>query len=303
MTSNTQEWLDAFKHLRLHFSLLLLPVYLFALSQVQVVNATNAIITFVILHILVYPASNIFNSYYDKDLGSVGGLKNPPPSNRKMLWLANILDLLALLLALFISNTIASTLAFPIFVLVYIVASRLYSYRPIRLKAYPFIGFLVTLCFQGAFTFHLAFKGCYDSFSSWPPNAMVFPSNTYIFALLASSFQIGAIYPLTQIYQHESDLADGVTTLSYKLGYRGTFIFAGAMFGIATFFYYLHFKETDINSFYLFTAVQVPIMVYFIYWARKVWHNTQYADYKHTMYMNVIAAVILNLFFLYLVIT
>lgn len=300
MTSNTQEWLDAFKHLRLHFSLLLMPVYLFALSQVQVVNATNAIITFVILHLLVYPASNIFNSYYDHDLGSVGGLKNPPKSNRKMLWLANILDLLALSLAFLISNTIASTLAFPFLVFIYILASRLYSYRPIRLKAYPFTGFLVIFFIQGAFTFHLAFTGCYDS---WPPNAMVLPSKQYLFALLASSFQIGAIYPLTQIYQHESDLADGVSTLSYKLGYRGTFIFAGAMFGIATFFYYLHFKETNINTFYLFTVVQVPIIGYFIYWASKVWKDTKYADYKHTMYLNAIAAVILNLFFLYLVIT
>jgi len=294
MASNKQEWIDAFTHLRLHFSLLLMPVYLFALSQVENIHPQNALFIFVILHLLVYPASNLFNSYYDQDQGSVGGLKNPPPPNSKMLWLANTIDISALVL----SVTIETSLAF--LVLIYILASRLYSYKPVRFKKYAFLGFLVIFIFQGAFTFYLVSYGCskelYDS-------SLLTIGTKAFFALLATSFQIGAIYPLTQIYQHESDLADGVTTLSYKLGYRGTFLFAGAMFGIATLFYFLHFKETDINTFYLFTLAQIPIIGYFVYWASKVWEDTKHADYKHTMYMNIIAAVVLNLFFLYLVVT
>ena len=297
MASNKQEWLDAFKHLRLHFSLLLMPVYLFALSQTPYADIGGAGISFFILHLLIYPASNAFNSYYDSDLGSVGGLENPPPSNPKMLWLANILDSSALLLAFSISYYLT------LLVGAYIIASRLYSYRNIRLKQFAIIGFLVIFIFQGFFTFYLSMISFQPTFELLNKriNPFVFV-DLFLYAGLACSFQIGAIYPLTQIYQHESDLADGVTTLSYKLGYRGTFIFAGFMFGIATLFYYLHFKETDINSFYLFTVVQIPIIGYFVYWARKVWQDTKYADYKHTMYMNVIAAVILNLFFLYLVI-
>ena len=297
MASNKQEWLDAFKHLRLHFSLLLMPVYLFALSQTPYADIGGAGISFFILHLLIYPASNAFNSYYDSDLGSVGGLENPPPSNPKMLWLANILDSSALLLAFSISYYLT------LLVGAYIIASRLYSYRNIRLKQFAIIGFLVIFIFQGFFTFYLSMISFQPTFELLNKriNPFVFV-DLFLYAGLACSFQIGAIYPLTQIYQHDSDLADGVTTLSYKLGYRGTFIFAGIMFGIATLFYYLHFKETDINSFYLFTVVQIPIIGYFVYWARKVWQDTKYADYKHTMYMNVIAAVILNLFFLYLVI-
>lgn len=302
MASNKQEWIDAFKHLRLHFSLLLMPVFLFALSQVPDIDTKTATITFIVLHLFIYPASNIFNSYYDRDKGSVGGLKNPPPSNINMLWLANILDFTAIIIAFNLSRYIA------LLFLIYIIASRLYSYRPIRLKKYPVLGFLVIFIFQGSFiTFlvldicqnNLGFYYTYVSESEHYSNLLSYGT----FAMLATSFQIGAIYPLTQIYQHDSDLADGVTTLSYKLGYRGTFIFTGIMFGIATLFYYLHFKETDVNSFYLFTVVQIPIIGYFVYWARKVWQDTKYADYKHTMYMNVIAAVILNLFFLYLVLT
>jgi hypothetical protein len=40
-----------------------------------------------------------------------------------------------------------------------------------------------------------------------------------------ASLFIGSVYPLTQIYQHEADKKDGVTTISYKLGYVGTFFF------------------------------------------------------------------------------
>jgi 1,4-dihydroxy-2-naphthoate octaprenyltransferase len=304
MASNKQEWIDAFKHLRLHFSLLLMPVFLFALSQVRLHPLDDSdytlyftsILVFIVLHLLVYPASNIYNGFNDKDIGSVGGLKNPPPSNKKMLWLANIFDTLALALSLLLR------MEFTLLLFTYILASRLYSYRKIRLKQYPITGFIVIFIFQGAITYYMSLTGILIKPGCLGPHPPDFLSKFALLPMLATSFQIGAIYPLTQIYQHESDLADGVTTLSYKLGYRGTFIFAGIMFSIATLFYYLTFLITDINSFYLFTTVQIPIIGYFVYWARKVWQDTKYADYKHTMYMNVIAAVILNLFFLYLVV-
>ena len=145
-------------------------------------------------------------------------------------------------------------------------------------------------------------SGLLLNWSCLGPHPPEFFSNQLLWARLACSFQIGAIYPLTQIYQHKSDLYDGVTTLSYKLGYRGTFIFSGAMFAIATLLYYLHYQETNIQAFYVLVIAQIPIIAYFTFWANKVWKNTSYADYKHTMEMNVIAAAVLNLFFIYLVI-
>jgi 1,4-dihydroxy-2-naphthoate octaprenyltransferase len=278
-----------------------MPVFLFALSQSFFKPDLDALLTFVLLHLFVYPASNAYNSYNDIDLGSVGGMENPPPSNAKVLYISNILDFSVLLFLLVINTEL-----FFLF-LTYIIASRLYSYRRVRLKKYPYVGFLVIFIFQGAFTYYLSSAG---NGQYWGNSCSAIGWKTYssffeyhLYALLASSFQIGAIYPLTQIYQHESDLADGVTTLSYKLGYRGTFIFSAIMFGIATIFYYLHFKEININSFYLLLIVQLPIIAFFVYWARKVWKDTREANYKNTMYMNVIAAAVLNLFFLYLVLT
>lgn len=57
-----------------------------------------------ILHVLIYPASNAYNSYFDKDEGSIGGLKNPPKVDKKLWQVANVFDVLGILLSLIFVN-------------------------------------------------------------------------------------------------------------------------------------------------------------------------------------------------------
>ncbi|MDX5481218.1 MAG: prenyltransferase, partial [Hymenobacteraceae bacterium] len=64
--------------MRIPFSLYLMPVYWFALSTVSGFALWRAVAVFLVLHLLVYPASNGYNSYHDRDEGSIGGLKQPP---------------------------------------------------------------------------------------------------------------------------------------------------------------------------------------------------------------------------------
>ncbi|MCH5683884.1 UbiA family prenyltransferase [Niabella sp. W65] len=97
----------------------------------------------------------------------------------------------------------------------YILASRLYSYRGVRLKRYPVTGYLTVIICQGALVYFIVSNSVSTGISwkeAWLP-AMI------------TSLLIGGTYPLTQVYQHQQDRADGVTTLSYKLGVRGTFVF------------------------------------------------------------------------------
>jgi 1,4-dihydroxy-2-naphthoate octaprenyltransferase len=54
--------------------------------------------------------------------------------------------------------------------------------------------------------------------------------------MIACSLLLGGFYPLTQIYQHDADRRDGVRTLSLVLGYRGSFVFTGIVYGIAFLF-------------------------------------------------------------------
>ena len=261
--------------LRFHFSFFLMPVYWFALSQVVKPHLGRASLIFFIIHGLIYPSSNGFNSYMDRDEGSIGGLKNPPAPTLQLLWVSQVMDLLALLLGFFISVYFVGA------TLIYILASRAYSARSIRLKKYPIIGYLTVISCQGALIFFMVYHG------SHPLNTLDVPA----LGMVAASLLIGGFYPLTQVYQHQADANDGVRTISALLGIRGTFWFCSIMNGIAfcvlAFFFAL---SLEIKEFVLLTTCMLPILVYFIVWAIQVWRNPARADFTHTMRMNTIAS-------------
>ncbi|MES1159412.1 MAG: UbiA family prenyltransferase [Bacteroidota bacterium] len=170
---------STFQLLRLPFSFFLMPVYWFALGQVVYKDVWSAVLIFFILHILVYPASNGYNSYMDRDTSPIGGLEHPLLPTRQLFLLTVGMDVLALILGCWISLYFVAGLAG------YILASRAYSYRGIRLKKYPIAGYLTVIICQGALIFFLVYHGS---------------------------------HPLTQLYQHEEDRKDGVRTISLLLG-------------------------------------------------------------------------------------
>src|SRR5579871_667568 len=75
---------DTVLHLRVPFSFYLLPVFCFGISQAATIHVTDTWIVFIALHLLIYPGSNVYNSYMDKDTGSIGGLEHPPPVTPKL---------------------------------------------------------------------------------------------------------------------------------------------------------------------------------------------------------------------------
>ena len=273
--------------LRFHFSFFLLPVYLFALSRVAYTNWWHALLIFAILHLLVYPASNGYNSYMDRDQTSIGGIKNPMPPTLELYIVTLIMDTVAVILSFFISWP------FALGILLYILASRAYSYRGIRLKKYPFAGYLTVVIFQGAVTYWLVYHGCHE------PVTLQVPGN----GMLAASLLIGGFYPLTQVYQHEADAKDGVKSISRRLGYRGTFIFTAIVYTMALMVLAYHFfYELDGDKFIVLATCMLPVLVYFFIWARKVWKNVSAASFANTMRMNLLASVCTNTGFLILVI-
>ncbi len=276
---------NTIKLMRIPFSYFLMPVFLFALSQVKSIDIKSAIISFIALHLFIYPASNGYNSYMDKDETSIGGLKNPPKPTKNLFYLTALFDITGLALSLMVS------IQFFFCVLAYMLASRAYSYKGIRLKKMPVLGFLTVIFFQGGFTFWMI----YTAISSNP----VEYTSGLVSAMLACSFLIAGVYPLTQVYQHEADLASGDITISYKLGYTGTFVFAGTMFTIASvlLFYYFYSMQQTMH-FALFQLFLFPVIVYFIWWFLKVMKDTTYASFQNTMNMNFIASTCMNFCFI-----
>jgi 1,4-dihydroxy-2-naphthoate octaprenyltransferase len=286
-------WFDksTVKHLRLPFSFFLLQVFLFALSQASQIEWTKTVLACIILHLLIFPSSNGYNSHQDRDETSIGGLKNPPKVTSNLYYATLLMDIIAVVAGIMISPY------FSLLLLVFIFMSRAYSYRHIRLKKYPVAGFLTVFVFQGAFVYFMSMAAI-TGFNK----ADIISVNTIICMSISSLF-IGSIYPLTQIYQHQADKNDGVISISYKLGYTGTFLFSGLLYTLATIlmFYYFSLKH-QFFAFFLFIVVILPVVYKLSVWFAKVRKDTRNADFDNTMAMNKLASFTMNLYFLILII-
>jgi 1,4-dihydroxy-2-naphthoate polyprenyltransferase len=273
--------------LRFHFSLFLLPVFLFSLSQLPQIDWWSTGILFFLLHGLVYPSSNGYNSYMDRDESPIGGLATPMKPTRQLFLVTVFMDCIALVAAACLSWLTALGILF------YILASRAYSYRGIRLKKYPVLGFVTVFVFQGALVFYITYHTAHPGH----------PTAVPILHCLIASLLIGALYPLTQIYQHEEDKKDGVTTISYMLGKRGTFLFSMVLFLVAGFLFYRLFSDQGhLNFFILYLLVLLPVVLFFLYWMRRVWLNEDAASFRNSLKMNVVSTLCTTAFFITLII-
>jgi 1,4-dihydroxy-2-naphthoate octaprenyltransferase len=277
-------------HLRVPFSYFLLPVFLFSLALSPSVNVSRTFLVFFILHFLLYPASNGYNSYFDKDEKSIGGLKHPPRVKKDLYYSAILLDLIAIIVGYLTVNT-----SFAIMLLLYGLVSKAYSHPLTRLKKYPIIGWVTAGLFQGCFTLLMSYIGINDVLFD-----VVFDEKISYAGLLSTAMLLGN-YPMTQVYQHDEDLKRGDYTLSIMLGIRGTFYFVAIVFSCVTLAFYFYFRSfLSAQAGTIFIISLLPVLLYFFYWLNKILKDESFADYSHTMMLNFISATCLNVFFLYL---
>ena len=280
---------STFLHLRFPFSFFLMPVYFFALAISPNLNGDRLLWSFLIIHALLYPASNGFNSYFDKDEKSIGGLKNPPPVSKGLYYTSLLMDGAAIVLGFLKISPL-----FAIMLVVYGLVSKAYSHPAIRLKKFPIGGWITVGLFQGCFTFLM----CYVGINKFGIDNL-FNARVLIPALLASLNLLGT-YPMTQIYQHEEDAKRGDKTISLLLGIRGTFVFVLILFtlvtgGYVTYFYNFH------SLWYgeVFLLVLSPVVIFFLVWFYRVVKDSAKANFANTMWLNILSAICLNGFFIW----
>ena len=280
------------KHLRIPFSFNLLPIFLFGLVITpQSVNWIDALVLFLCLHFFIYPASNGFNSYFDKDKESISGIKYPPKVTKELYYFSIALDVIGILLALCIHLTTAISM------LIYGLISKAYSHPSIRLKKRPIVSWIIVSVFQGYFVFLVTYWTIHDI-----PISRLTTSMIQIPALLTTMMLMSA-YPITQVYQHKEDRERGDFTLSLRLGVLGTFHFTALGFvitalGYVSYFFYYH----DLQTMLLYLILMIPLLIYYIFWYQKVIKSIDLADFEHTMKLNRLSALCLNTFFLLLII-
>lgn len=216
----SETWANAVTHLRIPYSLILVPVYALAVLLAltldrESVTLRGVLWTFIAWHGLLYPSSQAYNSYYDQDKGSVGGLKAPPPAGKKTWLLALIFEAVALVMGFIWS------LSFGLSLLAFAIASRLYSYPGVRLKKYPWLSWMIVASFQGAVVVSSTVHALTESYPTW-------------IAPLGAALWVGGIYPITQVFQHDEDRERGDHTLSLSLGVQGTALFSLATMGLGS---------------------------------------------------------------------
>lgn len=268
-------------HLRIPFSFFLLPIPLLALAETPKGNIQQWFILVGILSLGIFPASNAYNSFYDRDEFSIGGLEKPPPVGKDLLFWSLMFEGFALLAALLF-------LGIPFFLLLftYGVISKLYSHPGVRWKAKPWAGWLSVVIFQGA-VIYCTCRLALLAGTLLPGRDVLNPDSLAVFFLqpravlgaMVSALLVGASYPLTQIYQHQEDESRGDLTLSRKLGIRGTFIFAFSLLALALPLLALQF---DFSFKFLFVAVtSLPGFVFLLFWMRRSWNDFRMANFTN----------------------
>jgi 4-hydroxybenzoate polyprenyltransferase len=267
------------QHLRIPFSIYLMPFFCFAVSQSSHPDLWNLFLAFIIIHLFFNPASNGFNSYYDKDEESIGGLENPPPVDKELLTVSLLFDLAGQLLCFFISWR------FALMVFIIGIMSKAYSHPAIRLKKYPVLGLLTVAFFQGGWTYMMSLLAIDDL------SFLDLINEKSLFAAGLCSMLLFGSYPMTQVYQHNEDERRGDKTISRMLGIKGTFYWTISVFSISTAGFFLYFLNYySLNIALLYPVFMTPTLVYFLLWFLRVLKDEKAANFRSTMNLNKISS-------------
>jgi len=268
---------DLLIHLRLHYQVLLAPIFVWGYFLSGRYPDAGFWLAFVAFHCFLYGGITAFNSYYDRDQGPVGGLIQPPPVSRALLPFSLAVQGVGLILAALVNVT---------FLAIYLVIFGLglaYSHPRLRLKSRPLAGLAVVGLGQGVLA----------SLGGWVA-AQPLPAGLDLLSwagILAISLMTVGFYPLTQLYQIEEDLARGDLTFAAWTGPRGTFLFAGSVQALAAILLVLVVWQVlgPLNAL-IVTAVYGMLLLTTLHWARTFNSAHILDNYRRLMGINAVSS-------------
>jgi hypothetical protein len=203
-------------HLRLHYQFLILSgAFLsgavFAGGPLAATHREGMpwslpfLIQFLYVHVLLFGGVTVYNSYWDKDQGPIGGLRAPPPLAFWTLPAAWILQTLGLALAwrvsAFSAGIYAASMAF----------FWLYSRPRIRWKGRPWLSLVAIGAGTGMGGFLLGYL--HDGRRAVGAAVLA--------GALGVTFLIVSLFPMSQVYQVEEDVERMDFTFTAKYGLAG----------------------------------------------------------------------------------
>lgn len=194
-------------HLRLHFQLLLAPIFLWGYVLAGGGVTLEGLAIFVAFHVFLYGGVTALNSYYDRDEGPVGGLAQPPPVVPVLLPFSLGWQALGFAILLPLNRPAALVYA-AIFCL-----SVAYSHPAVRWKSHTWAALLTVAFGQGVLGFAAGWLAVEPSWLGL--NVPLAWLGAVAAALLVTGF-----FPLSQVYQVDEDRTRGDLTLAVRFGPR-----------------------------------------------------------------------------------
>jgi|AntRauTorcE11897_2_1112592.scaffolds.fasta_scaffold00096_26 4-hydroxybenzoate polyprenyltransferase len=202
-------------HLRLHYQFFILSGgYLIAALFVEQINWGQFWPQFLNVHVLLFGGATVYNSWWDKDEGPIGGLKSPPKMKRWM-WPAS-------LIIQFVGLGWAVSFGWN-FAIIYAISMLffwLYSTPLARWKGKPIRSIIAIGVSTGTNSFLLGFLAA----GGYP---ITFTEDLIA---LGVALIILSLYPVSQIYQTEEDSKRGDETFANKYGLAGIKWFFAILF-------------------------------------------------------------------------
>lgn len=202
-------------HLRLHYQLVFLsPLFAWGFALGGGDFSVRAGWAFLAFHVFLYGGITAYNSYYDRDEGPVGGLREPPPVTEPLLSFSLAVQLVGLGLSALVGREL---------VLLYglvMLLSVAYSHPRFRWKARPLLSLLVVGLGQGGIGFGAGWL------CGTTPALPLVGSAEGLLGLAAAVLLTMGFYPLSQLYQIEEDRQRGDLTFAVVYGAKTSFRFA-----------------------------------------------------------------------------
>jgi 4-hydroxybenzoate polyprenyltransferase len=257
-------------HLRLHYQLLLAPIFLWGAFLSGPAPGLDFWLGFLAFHVFLYGGSTAFNSYYDRDRGPIGGLSKPPPVHEALLPFSLAVSILGIGLAALVN---------PQFLAIYTAMLLLgiaYSHPKIRLKKHPLVGLATVGLGQGV----LAALGGWFSVR---PDLAGF-TLLDLAGILAVTLVTVGFYPVTQIYQIDEDRSRGDQTFAVWAGVARTFRFSIAVQMTAVILLALVIGPSmGWGEAALVSIFYVGLLAYIAYWGRNFHSEQVLSNFRRVM--------------------
>jgi len=228
-------------HLRPHYQILILSGgYLLGglLADTLELEQKQYWLQFLNIHILLFGGATAYNSYWDKDEGPVGGLKNPPEMSGWMHPVSILFQITGFLFAISVGwlYSVIYLISFALF--------WLYSTPLARWKGHPIRSLMVIGISTGT---NSVLLGSIAAGGTIHLNLII--------ASIGAALILLSLYPVSQIFQIQEDKTRGDETFAVRFGASGVKKFFTYSFLAGVLFISFSFKDLSFIIAILFASV------------------------------------------------